>query len=76
MIHHWSIARRLFAAHLLFMLTLTAIVGTATFVDARDQAYDEAGRRMAAVATAVADARPLTALGVARSATVPSPIWP
>lgn len=55
MIHHWSIARRLFVAHLLFMLTLTAIVGTATFVDARDQAYDEAGRRMAAVATAVAD---------------------
>ena len=55
MIHRWSIARRLFVAHLLFMLTLTAIVGTATFVDARDQAYDEAGRRMAAVATAVAD---------------------
>ena len=55
MIHHWSIARRLFVAHLLFMLTLTAFVGTATFVDARDQAYDEAGRRMAAVATAVAD---------------------
>ena len=55
MIHHWSIARRLFVAHLLFMLTLTAIVGTATFVDARDHAYDEAGRRMAAVATAVAD---------------------
>ena len=43
MIHRWSIARRLFVAHLLFMLTLTAIVGTATFVDARDQAYDEAG---------------------------------
>ncbi|MDZ4093257.1 MAG: sensor histidine kinase [Arthrobacter sp.] len=55
MIHRWSIARRLFVAHLLFMLTLTAVVGTATFVDARDQAYDEAGRRMAAVATAVAD---------------------
>ena len=55
MIHRWSIARRLFVAHLLFMLTLTAIVGTATFVDARDHAYDEAGRRMAAVATAVAD---------------------
>lgn len=55
MIHHWSIARRLFVAHLLFVLSLTAIVGTATFVDARDHAYDEAGRRMAAVATAVAD---------------------
>ncbi|XAS68932.1 sensor histidine kinase [Micrococcaceae bacterium Sec5.7] len=55
MIHRWSIARRLFVAHLLFMLALTAIVGTATFIDARDHAYDEAGRRMAAVATAVAD---------------------
>ncbi len=55
MIHRWSIARRLFVAHLLFMLSLTAMVGTATFVDARDQAYDAAGRRMAAVASAVAD---------------------
>ncbi|MCB5294901.1 sensor histidine kinase [Arthrobacter sp. SO3] len=55
MIHRWSIARRLFVAHLLFILSLTAVVGTATFVDARDHAYDEAGRRMAAVATAVAD---------------------
>ncbi|MDR7084016.1 sensor histidine kinase regulating citrate/malate metabolism [Arthrobacter ginsengisoli] len=55
MIHRWSIARRLFVAHLLFMLTLTAVVGTAAFVDARDRSYDEAGRRMAAVATAVAD---------------------
>lgn len=55
MIHHWSIARRLFVAHLLFMLALTAVVGTATFVDARDHAYEEAGRRMAGIATAVAD---------------------
>lgn len=55
MTHRWSIARRLFVAHLLFMLALTAVVGTATFVDARDQAYDEAGRRMAAVATTMAD---------------------
>ncbi|HET8878655.1 MAG TPA: sensor histidine kinase [Arthrobacter sp.] len=55
MIHHWSIARRLFVAHLLFMLALTAVVGTATFVDARDHSYQEAGRRMAGIATAVAD---------------------
>lgn len=55
MIHRWSIARRLFVAHLLFVVALTAIVGTATFVDARDHAYEEAGRRMAGVATAVAD---------------------
>nr|WP_258190970.1 PAS domain-containing protein [Arthrobacter sp. PAMC25284] len=55
MIHPWSIARRLFVAHLLFVLALTALLGTATFVDARDQAYDEAGQRMAAIASAVAD---------------------
>ncbi|GIU57168.1 sensor histidine kinase [Arthrobacter sp. NicSoilC12] len=56
MIRRWSIARRLFAANLLFVVALTAIVGTAVFVDARDHAYDEAGRRMAGIATAVADA--------------------
>ena len=56
MIQRWSIARRLFVAQLLFVVALTAIVGTATFVDARDHAYDEAGRRMAGIATAVADA--------------------
>ncbi|MCU1541506.1 MAG: sensor histidine kinase [Arthrobacter sp.] len=55
MIHRWSIARRLFVAHLLFMVALTAIVGTATFVDARDHAYEEAGRRMAGIAVSVAD---------------------
>src|ERR671919_3135207 len=53
--HKWSIARRLFVAHLLFVLALTAIVGTATFIDARDHAYQEAGRRMGGAATAVAD---------------------
>lgn len=68
MIHHWSIARRLFVAHLLFMLALTAIVGTATFVDARDHAYEEAGRRMAGIATAVAD-NPL----VLQAASAPDP---
>ena len=56
MIHRWSIARRLFVAQLLFIVALTAVVGTATFVDARDHAYAEAGRRMAGIATAVADA--------------------
>jgi two-component system CitB family sensor kinase len=68
LIHHWSIARRLFVAHLLFMLALTAIVGTATFVDARDHAYEEAGRRMAGIATAVAD-NPL----VLQAASAPDP---
>jgi len=68
LIHHWSIARRLFVAHLLFMLALTAVVGTATYVDARDHAYQEAGRRMAGIATSVAD-NPL----VLQAAAAPNP---
>jgi two-component system CitB family sensor kinase len=58
MIHRWSIARRLFVANLLIVVAFIAIVGTATFTDARDRAYEEAGRRMAGVAAAVA-ANPL-----------------
>lgn len=54
MIRRWSIARRLFIANLLFILVLTAIVGTAAFVDARDRAYNDAGQRMQAVAAAIA----------------------
>ncbi|WP_426986673.1 sensor histidine kinase [Pseudarthrobacter sp. Y6] len=58
MIHRWSIARRLFVANLLIVLAFTAVVGTATFIDARDRSYEEAGRRMTGVAAAVA-ANPL-----------------
>ena len=58
MIHRWSIARRLFVANLLIVLAFTAIVGTATYIDARDRTYEEAGRRMTGVAAAVA-ANPL-----------------
>ncbi|MDR6417256.1 sensor histidine kinase [Pseudarthrobacter sulfonivorans] len=58
MIHRWSIARRLFVANLLIVVAFIAIVGTATFLDARDRAYDEAERRMTGVAAAVA-ANPL-----------------
>ncbi|PTT70345.1 sensor histidine kinase [Arthrobacter sp. HMWF013] len=58
MIHRWSIARRLFVANLLIVLSFIAIVGTATFLDARDRAYEEAGLRMAGVAASVA-ANPL-----------------
>src|SRR5215218_2192846 len=58
MIHRWSIARRLFVANLLIVVSFIAIVGTATFIDARDRTYDEAGRRMTGVAAAIA-ANPL-----------------
>lgn len=58
MIHRWSIARRLFVANLLVVLAFTAVVGTATFVDARDHAYQEAGRRMTGISAAIA-ANPL-----------------
>ncbi|TFD19292.1 sensor histidine kinase [Cryobacterium sp. TMS1-13-1] len=51
----WSISRRLFFAHALFIVMLTLFVGTAFFVDARDRGYVETGNRMLAVATAIAD---------------------
>ena len=51
----WSIARRLFFAHALFILVLTVFVGTAFFVDARDRGYTETSNRMLSVATAIAD---------------------
>ncbi|WP_104045271.1 sensor histidine kinase [Arthrobacter sp. ZGTC412] len=54
MIHRWSIARRLFVANLLIVVAFIAIVGSATFVDARDRTYDEAGRRMAGIAASIA----------------------
>ncbi|UZX02641.1 sensor histidine kinase [Arthrobacter sp. CDRTa11] len=68
MIHRWSIARRLFVANLLIVLAFLAIVGTATFTDARDRAYEEAGRRMTGVAAAIA-ANPL----VLQAADAPDP---
>ncbi|TFB48966.1 sensor histidine kinase [Cryobacterium tagatosivorans] len=51
----WSIARRLFLAHAIFIVVLAAFVGTASFVDARDRGYTETADRMLAVATAIAD---------------------
>ena len=57
----WSIARRLFFAHALFIVVLTGFVGTAAFVDARDRSFDEAASRMLAIATSIADS-PLTVI--------------
>lgn len=54
MIHRWSIARRLFVANLVIVLAFIAIGGTATYIDARDRSYEEAGRRMTGVAAAIA----------------------
>ena len=68
MIHRWSIARRLFVANLLIVVAFIAIVGSATYVDARDRTYDEAGRRMAGIAASIA-ASPL----VLEAAAAPDP---
>ncbi|MEE9097893.1 sensor histidine kinase [Pseudarthrobacter phenanthrenivorans] len=68
MIHRWSIARRLFLANLLIVVSFIAIVGTAAYVDARDRTYDEAGRRMEGVAASIA-ANPL----VLQAAATPNP---
>jgi len=51
----WSIARRLFLAHFVFIVSLAVFVGTASFVDARDRGYTETADRMLAVAISIAD---------------------
>ncbi|TFC01120.1 sensor histidine kinase [Cryobacterium adonitolivorans] len=51
----WSIARRLFLAHFVFIVSLAVFVGAASFVDARDRGYTETTDRMLAVATTIAD---------------------
>ncbi|WP_458782181.1 sensor histidine kinase [Arthrobacter sp. D3-16] len=68
MIHRWSIARRLFVANLLIVVVFIAIVGSATYVDARDRTYDEAGLRMSGIAASIA-ASPL----VLEAAAAPDP---
>ena len=68
MIHRWSIARRLFVANLVIVLAFIAVGGTATYVDARDRSYEEAGLRMTGVAAAIA-ASPL----VLQAAGTPDP---
>ncbi|OFI38826.1 histidine kinase [Arthrobacter sp. SW1] len=65
MIRRWSIARRLFAANVLFVLVLSVVLGAAAIIDARQRTYDDAGRRMQTVAAAIA-ANPLV-LSAARS---------
>ncbi|KFF60190.1 histidine kinase [Cryobacterium sp. MLB-32] len=55
----WSIARRLLVAHALSVFVLTTFIGTALFVDARDQSFEETEARMLSVATTIADS-PLT----------------
>ncbi|MBW4095506.1 MAG: histidine kinase, partial [Acidobacteria bacterium] len=51
----WSIATRLFAGHLLFMLLLTSVLSVVFFLDSRDRLYAQAADRMTAVARTVAD---------------------
>jgi sensor histidine kinase regulating citrate/malate metabolism len=50
-----SLARRLLAILVLAVVALTAFIGTAMYVDARDQTDQNAGRRTLAVAQAIAD---------------------
>ena len=64
MSHEWSIARRLLVAHTLSVAVLTVFIGTALFVDARDQSFTETEARMLSVASAIADS-PLTVAAAA-----------
>ncbi len=54
-IRSWSLARRLFVAHVVFVLLLTAVLGVLLFADARNQSYNQARERMVSVAETVAD---------------------
>ncbi|MBG0740563.1 sensor histidine kinase [Paeniglutamicibacter antarcticus] len=55
MIRSWSLARRLFTAHVLFVLLLTAVLGVLLFTEARNQSYSQARERMVSIAGTVAD---------------------
>lgn len=50
----WSVARRLFLAHCVFVVVLTALVGTAALVEARDSGYTATADRMLSVAATIA----------------------
>ncbi|MET1042522.1 MAG: histidine kinase, partial [Microbacteriaceae bacterium] len=50
----WSIARRLFLAHCVFVVVLAVLVGTAAFVEARDRGYTATADRMLSVAATIA----------------------
>lgn len=71
---NWSIARRLFAANLVFVLFLAAGVGAAAFFDAKARSYAQAGQRMVSLATSIAD-NPLVAqlAGEANPSTILEP---
>lgn len=51
----WSIASRLFAANLLFVLVLTAGLAAAMVSDAGSRTHEQTSQRMLSVATALAD---------------------
>ena len=64
----WSIAQRLFAANLLFVLLLSSGLAAVMVVDAGSRTYEQTSQRMLSVATALADS-PL----VATAADSPNP---
>ena len=63
-----SLANRLLAILVLAVAALTAFIGTAMALDARDQSHEQAGRRTLAVAEALADS-PFVIDAAARSKT-------
>lgn len=64
----WSIARRLFAANLLFVLLLSSTLATVMIADAGSRTYEQTRQRMLSVATTLADS-PV----VLEAATSPNP---
>lgn len=51
----WSIARRLFAANLLFVLLLSSALAAVMVADAGSRTYEQTRQRMLSIATALAD---------------------
>lgn len=64
----WSIARRLFAANLLFVLLLSSTLATVMIADAGSRTYEQTRQRMLSIATTLADS-PV----VLEAATSPNP---
>ncbi|WP_136612397.1 sensor histidine kinase [Sinomonas albida] len=68
-----SLARRLFLLLVLAVILFTAFVGTAFFLDARDQLHQAAGKRTLSVAQAIADSPVVVNAALAAPGTDPTP---
>ncbi|GAB3275814.1 sensor histidine kinase [Sinomonas notoginsengisoli] len=69
-----SLAARMLWVLVLAVVVLTAFIGTAMYVDARDQSHDQAGRRTLAAASAIADSPFVRDAAKGAAAVDPTPV--